>query len=129
MRVRTTNDNAGTARQTDLRADQNSAEQHGRRILVRMIKMLSLIIIGARSGLAIHRASPTNLSSKPNAVFHGIDFKNPFTMSNRRGVPLGIGRSRTDVFIIWNVVEQRVTAMPRRQSWLCHADRARRRAN
>ena len=47
--------------------------------------MLSLIIIGARFGLAIQKASFPYLSSKSNTVFHGIDFKNPFTMSKKEG--------------------------------------------
>jgi len=56
--------------------------------------MLSLIIIGA--GLTISASEKANLlviAGQTNTVFHGIDFKNPFTMSNRRGLPLAFRRS------------------------------------
>jgi hypothetical protein len=75
LRVRTTNDNAGLAF-----ANQNSAEQHCHSILVRMIKMLSLITYS--TDLLDHSEANLVAISQTVAV-NGIDFKNPFTMSNR----------------------------------------------
>jgi hypothetical protein len=75
LRVRTTNDNAGLAF-----ANQNSAEQQRRSILVRMIKMLSLITFSTDPIDHSQGEPQCNLS---NRYRYGIDFKNPFTMSNR----------------------------------------------
>ncbi len=76
-------------RWVDLTINQNSAEQRVSWILVRMIKMLSLII-WRRPGLLdpISKANPLHRLSQTERRIYGIDFKNPFTMSNTRGVPL-----------------------------------------
>ena len=54
-------------------------------------------IIYENISLALACSLRCSLRSKPTP--RGIDFKNPFTMSKRRLIASGIGRSRTRVFI------------------------------
>ena len=60
----------------------------------------------ARSGSKL-----PNLSSKTKRRIHGIDFKNPFTMSNKESAcalsvsPTPRGVRQTDVFIFWKILE------------------------
>ena len=72
-------------RWVDLSINQNSAEQRSHSILVRMIKMLSLITFGADQSDTHQGRTP--FSYRSNRRRYGINFKNPFTMSNMGGVP------------------------------------------
>ena len=91
-------------RWVDLSTNQNSAEQRSHSILVRMIKNaqpnnLLVSICAIRS-----RGEPRHLLVQTDDRY-GIDFKNPFTMSNTRAVALSLPPKRNCfLFIIWILV-------------------------
>ena len=110
LRVHTTNDNAGSACPR-AGAIRNSAEQRSHSILVRMILSQpdkNADRVETRSRAFLFVSAPVRIvRPKPiiaNRSRHGIDFKNPFTMSKvgRRG-PYRSLRRGSRVFIPGNL--------------------------
>ena len=91
-------------RWVDLSTNQNSAEQRSHSILMRMIKNaqpnnLLVSICAIRP-----RGEPRHLLVQTDDRY-GIDFKNPFTMSNTRSLLLSLPPKRNCfLFIIWILV-------------------------
>jgi hypothetical protein len=77
LRVHTTNDNTGST----LRSTRNSAEQRIAVVLVRMI-LISARLFSELPTLLVATSLAAHHSTQ-SRYLHGIDFKNPFTMSKR----------------------------------------------